>query len=120
VCVTSCIAPPLSVAFSLSLSRFFLSEPIGSTVLSLTCGPAGNQTTTGSLSATLVPRHLLHEGDFFLSFSREVYRLCLLWTSVTSCAFQAQRFKELFRRRLVLLPVARGMRFMWGFWAVLG
>ena len=40
--------------------QFFLSDPLpfgGSTVLSLARGPAGNRTTTGSLSATQECRH---------------------------------------------------------------
>ena len=51
----------------LTLRPFFCPNPLpfgGSTVLSLTRGPAGNRTTTGSLSATLrVPRYQLHHED---------------------------------------------------------
>ena len=48
-------------------NSFFCPSPLpfgGSTVLSLTRGPAGNRTTTGSLSATQEPRYQLsHEDD---------------------------------------------------------
>ena len=53
-------------------SLFFCPSPLpfgGSTVLSLTRGPAGNRTTTGSLSATSrTPRYQLsHEDDSVLA-----------------------------------------------------
>ena len=88
----------LKEAFYNFVLSFFCPSPLpfgGSTVLSLARGPAGNRTTTGSLSATSrTPRYQLsHEDDYNTQQCRFVWWLDCLLLKEGASAFCSLRWE---------------------------